>query len=110
MGAGLMPPDGDCKLTVAQARRELKGSVMSAFCKVLHQGELSPIAVLTLLAEAVGAAYREVAEAHSGENACPCPWRPDMDADMAALQAAMLQLALEAEGFDLELAEPAGRA
>ncbi len=92
------------------ARGELQRTVMAAFCKTLHGGDLAPIVVLGLIAEAVGAAYREVADAHRGDNACPCPWRPDAEADIALLQNALAEVAAAADLMDLRFVAIAGRA
>ena len=95
---------------IETARGELQRTVMTAFCKVLHGGNLAPIVVLGLIAEAVGAACREVADAHRGDDACPCPWRPDTEADIALLQNALAEVALAANAMDLRFVAIAGRA
>lgn len=91
-------------------RAELRQALMTAFCNALHHSQLSPIAVMGLTAEAVGSIYREVAEAHRLEGDCPCGWRPSVEADIAALQAALEGAARPVSVMDLRLALPAGRA
>lgn len=91
-------------------RAELRQALMAAFCNALHHSQLSPIAVIGLTAEAVGSIYHEVAEAHRGEGGCPCGWRPSVEADIAALQAALERAAQPVPVTDLRLVRAAGRA
>lgn len=65
---------------------------------------------MRLTAEAVGAIYQEVAEAHRYEDACPCGWSPNADADIEALRAALPDAARPVPVTDLRLVQPAGRA
>lgn len=83
---------------------------MTAFCTVLHGTQLSPMAVIELAAEAVGSVYREVADAHLGDQPCPCGWHPSPEADLAMLQAALALTAAPAPGIDLARIAIAGRA
>lgn len=75
----------------AEAMRLL---IMGAFCDMLHGRKLPPMLVLEHAAAALGAVYREVAEAHTGVNACPCGWHPDPLRDIATLQSALTGEAL----------------
>lgn len=105
-----MQPDPVGEAPRQDARAELRQLVMSAFCGVLHDTRLSPLAVLELAAEAVGSVYREVADAHLGEASCPCGWQPNLPADVAALQAALALVAAPPPGIDLARVAVVGRA
>jgi hypothetical protein len=92
------------------ARADIRDAVMVAFCKALHGTQLSPLAVIELVAEAVGSVYREVADAHQGDQPCTCGWQPSLLADIAALQAALAVTAAPTQGLDLLRVEVQGRA
>lgn len=91
-------------------RAELRQAVMTAFCNALHNSHLSPIAVMGLTAEAIGAIYQEVAEAHRHDDACPCGWRPSVEADIETLRTALESTARPVSVTDLRLVPAAGRA
>lgn len=103
-----MPHDPTRETEVLRA--ELRQALMSAFCSALHNSHLSPIAVMRLTAEAIGTVYQEVAEAHRHDDACPCGWRPSLEADIEALRAALESTARPVPVTDLRLVRPAGRA
>ncbi|HEY1782361.1 MAG TPA: hypothetical protein VGG79_18370 [Roseiarcus sp.] len=67
----------------------MKRSIRMAFCGVMQSTRLPPMAALSLAATAVGLLYLEVADAHSGDNACPCGWEPRSAADLEALQTSL---------------------
>jgi hypothetical protein len=105
-----MPRECECDSCAEFARAELRQAVMTAFNNVLHATHLSPMAVMSLTAAAVGSVYKEVADAHCGGNACPCGWQPNRHADVEVLRAA---LAMTTEIFsvsDLHVVQAAGRA
>lgn len=89
---------------------ELRQAVMTAFCDVLHGSRLPPMAVLRMAAEALGSVYREVSDAHRGDDACPCGWRPNPPSDIALLQAALAMTAQVSPEPDLRRMRIAGRA
>lgn len=99
------PDDGDAP----DAGEDLREAFMTAFCSLLHESRMPPMAVMELAAQAVGSIYREVADAHR-EGACPCGWLPDPAADLEALQAALTLAAGPAPVFDLRKAQVAGQA
>lgn len=66
--------------------------------------------MIKLTAEAIGAVYQEVAEAHRHDDACPRGWRPSVEADIEALRAALESTARLAPVTDLRLVRVAGRA
>ncbi len=88
---------------------QLKRSVRMAFCGVMQSTRLPPMAALSLAATAVGLLYLEVAEAHRGDNACPCGWEPRGAADLEALQIS-LALAAKQPRADFRAIEVAGSA
>ncbi|MDJ1157529.1 hypothetical protein QNA08_04655 [Chelatococcus sp. SYSU_G07232] len=103
-----LEPTGDERTDAARA--ELRQAIMAAFCSALHGSQLPPMTVMSLAAEAVGSIYREVADAHRSDHACPCGWRPSPEADVELLQAALAMTAQSPPAFDLRLAHAAGRA
>lgn len=105
-----MPPEPDMTASLDEARVEIRQAVMNAFCGVLHGSRLSPMAVLELAAEAVGSVYREFADAHLGDQPCPCGWHPSPAEDLAALQAYLALSIAPLPGIDLARVEVSGRA
>lgn len=89
---------------------ELRQAVMTAFCDVLHGSRLPPMTVLSMAAEALGSVYREVSDAHRGDDACPCGWQPSYQMDIATLQAALALMAQTLPQPDLRVMAMAGRA
>lgn len=92
------------------ARAEFHQTIMVAFCNALRTTQLPPITVLGLVAMALGSVYQEVAEAHRGDNPCPCGWQPDASADVEALQAALAAMIPLPQVTDLRLMQALGRA
>ncbi|QCI68272.1 hypothetical protein [Phreatobacter stygius] len=92
------------------ARAEFHQAIMAAFCHALRTTQLPPITVLGLVAMALGSVYQEVAEAHRGDNACPCGWQPDPGADVEALQAALAAMIPSPHVTDLLTMQALGRA
>ncbi|MFH1556668.1 MAG: hypothetical protein ABII76_17730 [Pseudomonadota bacterium] len=93
-----------------EARTELRNAIMIAFCNVLHASHLPPMTVMELAAEALGSIYHEVADAHCGEHACLCGWKPAPDTDIGTLRAAVAAAAKTQPVPDLRELEVAGRA
>ncbi|MGL4284845.1 MAG: hypothetical protein ACRCVA_00790 [Phreatobacter sp.] len=91
-------------------RAEFQQTIMAAFCNALRTTPLPPITVLELVAMALGSVYQEVAEAHRGDNPCPCGWQPDPGADVEALQAALAAMVPSPQVTDLRLMQALGRA
>src|SRR4029079_6410858 len=81
----VMQPDPDRE----SAGAEMHLSIMTAFCEVLRTTPLPPMTVVTLAASALGTIYREVADQHRPDGGCPCGWKPNLRADVEALQAAL---------------------
>jgi hypothetical protein len=92
------------------ARPEIRQAVLTAFCAALHDTRLPPLALIELAAQAVGSVYREVADAHCGDQPCPCGWRPRLQADLEALQAALALSAVPGSQPDLASMTVLGRA
>jgi hypothetical protein len=64
---------------------------------------------VSLAATAVGLLYLEVADAHRGDNPCPCGWEPRSAADLEALQTS-LALAIGRHRPDFRAVQVAGNA
>lgn len=92
------------------ARAEIRQAVLTAFCAALHDTRLPPLTLMELAAQAVGSVYREVADAHCGDQPCPCGWRPRLQADLEALQAALALSAVPGSQPDLASMAVLGRA
>jgi hypothetical protein len=107
---GVAPPEVDINVRTDAARADLRQALVTAFCHVLHASRLPPMTVLSLAASAVGSIYREVAEAHHGNDPCPCGWRPSPPADVEALQAALAMTARAFPALDLRIVQVSGRA
>ena len=105
-----MQPDQGSAESLETARAEIREAVMTAFCAALHDTRLPPLALLELAAAAVGSVYREVADAHCGDQPCPCGWHPRLLEDLEALQAAMALSAVPALQPDLASMVVLGRA
>jgi hypothetical protein len=84
--------------------------VLSALCDALERTRLPPMTVMGLLAQAVGSVYRELADAHVGDDACTCGWQPAPAEDIEALQAALAVNAGIHDGCSLRHVPVAGRA
>ncbi|MBN8968831.1 MAG: hypothetical protein J0G95_10260 [Rhizobiales bacterium] len=66
-------------------RADLDQAMMAAFCRALNASGLTPMAVMSAMAGALGAVYRQVADSHRrGE--CPCGWQPAGASDIDMLQ------------------------
>ena len=105
-----MPPEQGSAESLEAARGHLREAVMTAFCAALRDTHLPPLALIELAAEAVGSVYREVADAHRGDQPCPCGWHPRLAADLEALQAALALSAAPVPQPDLARMVVLGRA
>lgn len=69
-------------------RKQLDNALLSTFCRALDSSYLTPMIVLSAMAEALGSVYRQVADSHhTGE--CRCGWEPEILRDIARLQSAL---------------------
>lgn len=105
-----MPPEPESAESLETARADIRQAVMTAFCAALHDTRLPPLTLLEWAAEAVGSVYREVADAHCGDQSCPCGWLPRLPTDLEALQAALALSAAPAPQPDLARMVVLGRA
>lgn len=105
-----MQPDQESVETLETARVEIREAVMTAFCAALRDTRLPPLALIELAAAAVGSVYREVADAHCGDQPCPCGWHPRLPTDLEALQAALALSATPVPQGDLARMAVLGRA
>lgn len=94
----------------AEAEAHIRATVMNEICEVMHRAGLPPMAVLRLAARSIGTIYREMAQAHSGVDACPCGWRPNPKTDMEILSSALAAACERRRAMDLRLMPIAGRA
>jgi hypothetical protein len=101
-----MQPDPDRESAAAEMHR----SIMTAFCEVLRTTQLPPMTVMSLAASALGMVYREVAEQHGADGGCPCGWKPNLRADVEALQAALVAKSQLVPSADLRVMQAVGRA
>ena len=92
------------------AGAEMHRSIMIAFCDVLRTTQLPPMTVMSLAASALGAVYKEVADQHRCDSGCTCGWKPNLRADVEALQAALAAKTQTVPSSDLRVMEAAGRA
>jgi hypothetical protein len=92
------------------AGAEMHRSIMTAFCEVLRTTQLPPMTVMRLAAFALGTIYREVADQHGAGGGCPCGWRPNLRADVEALQVALAAKTQALPSADLSAMQVAGRA
>ena len=79
------------------------------FCGVMQSTGLPPMAAMSFAATAVGLLYLEVAEAHRGDDSCPCGWEPRSAADLEALQTS-LALAAKPRRADFHAIQVEGHA
>uniref|UniRef100_A0A9E8CSA0 Uncharacterized protein n=1 Tax=Bosea sp. NBC_00436 TaxID=2969620 RepID=A0A9E8CSA0_9HYPH len=105
-----MQPDQGSAEALETARADIREAVMTAFCAALRDTRLPPLALIELAAAAVGSVYREVADAHCGDQPCPCGWHPRLQADLEALQAALALSAAPTFQIDLARMPVLGRA
>ena len=105
-----MQPDQGSAESLETARAEIREAVMTAFCAALRDTLLPPLTLIELAAAAVGSVYREVADAHCGDQPCPCGWHPRLLEDLEALQAALALSATPALQPDLAHMAVLGRA
>lgn len=91
-------------------RAELHRAIMATIWQVLRATRLPPMTVMSLAAGAVGSIYREVADEHRSDDTCPCGWKPNPQADVEALQAALATMTEAIPLPDLRTVQVAGRA
>ena len=101
-----MQPDPDSE----SAGTEMHRSIMTAFCDVLRTTQLPPMTVMSLAAAALGTVYKEVADQHRSDGGCPCGWKPNLHADVGALQAALAATIQAIPPADLRAMQAVGRA
>ena len=92
-----------------QAQAHIRATIMNEFCDMLNKTGLSPMALMRLAAKAVGSVYREVADAHSGPNPCPCGWCPH-EGDVEVLGMALMTACEQRRAHDLQQMRIAGSA
>ena len=93
-----------------EAEAHIRTTVMNELCEVMHRAGLPPMAVLRLAARSIGMIYREMAEAHSGVDPCPCGWRPHQANDVELLGMALMTACEGSRTDDLRQMRVAGSA
>lgn len=93
-----------------EAEAHIRATVMNELCEVMHRAGLPPMAVLRLAARSIGTIYREMANAHSGVDPCPCGWRPHPASDIELLGMALMTACEQRRADDLRLMQVAGSA
>ncbi len=88
---------------------DLDRVLMTAFCRALDASHLSPVAVISAMAGALGSVYRQVAATHRNQQ-CPCGWQPTTSQDIELLQAAFKAAALRQPDDQLLTMQVLGRA
>jgi len=88
---------------------DLDQALLTMFCRTLDNSRLPPMTVLRMMAEALGATYRQAAAAHLSQP-CPCGWRPTVEADVVLLCEAVSAAAMPQPIGDLAWMEAVGRA
>lgn len=97
----------DCQ---EDAEAHIRATIMKEFCEVIQKTGLPPMAVMRLAALSLGSIYREVADAHSGCDPCPCGWRPHEGSDIDLLCTALLTACRRRCNDDLRQMRVAGTA
>ncbi|WP_195176283.1 hypothetical protein [Mesorhizobium sp. INR15] len=93
-----------------EAEAHIRKTIMNEFCEIMHKSGLPPMAVMRLAARSIGMIYREVADAHSGPEACPCGWRPNEVVDVEVLGMALMTACERCQVRDLRHMRIAGTA
>ena len=93
-----------------EAEAHIRATIMNELCEVMHRTNLPPMAVMRLAARSIGTIYREMADAHSGIDPCPCGWRPQEATDIDMLVMALLTACERRRTDDLRLMRIAGTA
>lgn len=93
-----------------EAEAYIRATIVTELCEVMHRTNLPPMTVLRLAARSVGTIYREMAEAHSGIDPCPCGWRPQPATDVEVLGMALMTACEGQWSTDVRHMRPAGSA
>lgn len=88
---------------------DLDRALMVAFCRALESSFVTPMTVLSAMAEAFGSVYRQVADTHdNGE--CRCGWEPARAQDVEKLEAIFRKAAMSSSAEKLSTMKVVGRA
>lgn len=93
-----------------EAEARLRAVVMNELSEIMQRTGLPPMSVLRLAVRSVGTIYREMANAHSGPDACTCGWRPHPASDGDLLVLALLTACERSRPNDLRRMQVAGTA
>ncbi|ABD89151.1 hypothetical protein [Rhodopseudomonas palustris] len=89
------------------AQDQVNRVVMATFCRTLNSTRLPPVAVLRMIAGALGKTYADVAATHQ-QGRCSCGWQPSPVLDVDSLRSALAYAVVCEE--DLVSMHPVGRA
>jgi hypothetical protein len=93
-----------------EAEAHIRAVVMHALNSVMQRTNLPPMAVLRIAARSIGSIYREMADAHSGVDPCPCGWRPHRPTEIELLGLALMTACEQCRAADLRRMQIAGTA
>lgn len=93
-----------------EAEAYIRSVVMKELCTVMEKTHLTPMVVLRLASRSIGSTYREMAEAHSGIDPCPCGWRPNLESDEELLGMALMTACEHQRSAELRTMRVAGNA
>lgn len=93
-----------------EAEAHIRARMMNELCEVMQRTNLPPMAMLRLAARSIGTIYREMADAHSGIDPCPCGWRPQEATEIEVLVRALVTAGERRHTDDLRLMRIAGSA
>lgn len=93
-----------------EAEAHIRATVMNDLCAVMDKTKLPPMALLRLAVRSIGEIYRDMADAHSGIEPCPCGWRPHRETDIEVLTMALITACGRCPVADLRRMPVAGTA
>lgn len=93
-----------------EAEAHIRATIMNELGEVMQKTGLPPMAVLRLAARSIGTIYREMADAHSGVDPCPCGWNPHEASEIDVLAMALVTACERRQVADLGLMRVAGTA
>lgn len=93
-----------------EVEAHIHATLMSELTKLMHKTGLPAMTLLTLSARSLGMIYREMADAHSGIDGCPCGWRPEPQVEADLLGASLVSACERWRDRDLRVMRIAGTA
>ncbi|WP_295813674.1 hypothetical protein [uncultured Nitratireductor sp.] len=93
-----------------EAEAHLRMQLMKEMSEVMRRTGLPPMVVMREAVRAIGAIYRETAQAHREPACCPCGWRPQEASDLEYLGQALLAASTKRGRGDLDAMQVLGTA